>query len=83
MLQHADLALGPAAEERGLEEAATRNPVPPTYVGAANDLVIIQGVSQFPTSIGFVGLAYADGRFNSYRRSLACLGVLGCGVRDN
>jgi phosphate transport system substrate-binding protein len=34
--------------------------VPPTYVGAANDLVIIQGVSQFPTSIGFVGLAYAE-----------------------
>jgi phosphate transport system substrate-binding protein len=55
-----ELALGPAAEERGLEEAATRDPVPPTYVGAANDLVIIQGVSQFPTSIGFVGLAYAD-----------------------
>jgi phosphate transport system substrate-binding protein len=54
-----DLALGPAAEERGME-AATRDPVPPTYVGAANDLVIIQGVSQFPTSIGFVGLAYAD-----------------------
>ena len=34
--------------------------MPPTYVGAANDLVIIQGVSQFPTSIGFVGLAYAE-----------------------
>jgi phosphate transport system substrate-binding protein len=55
-----ELALGPVAEERGLEEAATRDPVPPTYVGAANDLVIIQGVSQFPTSIGFVGLAYAE-----------------------
>jgi phosphate transport system substrate-binding protein len=54
-----DLALGPAAEERGLEPA-TRDPVPPTYVGAANDRVIIQGVSQFPTSIGFVGLSYAD-----------------------
>jgi phosphate transport system substrate-binding protein len=55
-----DLALGPAAEERGLEEPGTRDPVPPTYVGAANDLVIIQGVSQFPTSIGFVGLHYAE-----------------------
>jgi phosphate transport system substrate-binding protein len=54
-----DLALASAAEERGVD-AATRDPVPPTYVGAANDLVIIQGVSQFPTSIGFVGLAYAD-----------------------
>jgi phosphate transport system substrate-binding protein len=41
-------------------DAGTRDPVPPTYVGAANDLVIIQGVSQFPTSIGFVGLAYAQ-----------------------
>jgi phosphate transport system substrate-binding protein len=55
-----ELALGPGAEARGLEEAGTRDPVPPTYVGAANDLVIIQGVSQFPTSIGFVGLAYAE-----------------------
>lgn len=54
-----ELALGRVAEERGVE-AGTRDPVPPTYVGAANDLVIIQGVSQFPTSIGFVGLAYAE-----------------------
>ena len=54
-----ELALGGVAEERGVE-AGTRDPVPPTYVGAANDLVIIQGVSQFPTSIGFVGLAYAE-----------------------
>jgi phosphate transport system substrate-binding protein len=54
-----ELALGPVAEERGVD-AGTRDPVPPTYVGAANDLVIIQGVSQFPTSIGFVGLAYAE-----------------------
>jgi phosphate transport system substrate-binding protein len=54
-----ELALKPVAEERGVE-AGTRDPVPPTYVGAASDLVIIQGVSQFPTSIGFVGLAYAE-----------------------
>jgi phosphate transport system substrate-binding protein len=54
-----ELALGAVAEERGVD-AATRDPVPPTYVGAANDLVIIQGVSQFPTSVGFVGLAYAE-----------------------
>jgi phosphate transport system substrate-binding protein len=54
-----ELALGGVAEERGVE-AGTRDPVPPTYVGAANDLVIIQGVSQFPTSVGFVGLAYAE-----------------------
>ena len=54
-----DLALASAAEERGVEPG-TRDPVPPTYVGAANDNVIIQGVSQFPTWIGFVGLAYAD-----------------------
>jgi phosphate transport system substrate-binding protein len=54
-----ELALGPVAKERGVE-AGTRDPVPPIYVGAASDLVIIQGVSQFPTSIGFVGLAYAE-----------------------
>jgi phosphate transport system substrate-binding protein len=53
-----ELALAGVAEERGVE-AGTRDPVPPTYVGAASDLVIIQGVSQFPTSAGFVGLAYA------------------------
>jgi phosphate transport system substrate-binding protein len=53
-----ELALAGLAEERGVE-AGTRDPVPPTYVGAASDLVIIQGVSQFPTSIGFVGLHYA------------------------
>jgi phosphate transport system substrate-binding protein len=54
-----ELALGPAAEERGVEPG-TRDPVPPTYVGSASDLVVIQGVSQYPTSLGFVGLAYAD-----------------------
>jgi phosphate transport system substrate-binding protein len=54
-----ELALEGTAEERGVD-AGTRDPVPPYYVGAANDLVIIQGVSQFPTSAGFVGLAYAQ-----------------------
>jgi phosphate transport system substrate-binding protein len=54
-----ELALGPAAEERGVEPG-TRDPVPPTYVGSASDLVVIEGVSQFPTSIGFVGLHYAE-----------------------
>jgi phosphate transport system substrate-binding protein len=54
-----ELALEGIAEERGVE-AGTRDPVPPYYVGSANDRVIIQGVSQFPTSAGFVGLAYAS-----------------------
>lgn len=54
-----ELALTGVAEERGVEPG-TRDPVPPYYVGAANDLVIIQGVSQFPTSVGFVGLSYAE-----------------------
>lgn len=54
-----ELALQDIAEERGVE-SGTRDPVPPYYVGSANDLVIIQGVSQFPTSAGFVGLAYAS-----------------------
>lgn len=55
-----ELALTEVAEARG-QEPGTRDPVPPTYVGAASDFVIIQGVSQFPTSAGFVGLAYATG----------------------
>jgi phosphate transport system substrate-binding protein len=54
-----ELALADIAEERGVE-GGTRDPVPPYYVGSPNDLVIIQGVSQFPTSAGFVGLAYAS-----------------------
>lgn len=54
-----ELALDPIAKERGVE-GGSRDPVPPYYVGAANDLVIIQGVAQFPTSAGFVGLAYAQ-----------------------
>jgi phosphate transport system substrate-binding protein len=54
-----ELGLADVAEERG-QEPGTRDPVPPTYVGSASDLVIIQGVSQFPTSVGFVGLAYAS-----------------------
>jgi phosphate transport system substrate-binding protein len=53
-----ELALAGVAEERGAEPG-TRDPVPPIYVGAASDVVIVQGVSQFPTSIGFVGLHYA------------------------
>jgi phosphate transport system substrate-binding protein len=56
-----ELALGDLIEERGQQERL-RNPVPPHYVGSANDRVIIEGVAgtpDFTTTIGYVGLAYA------------------------
>ncbi len=52
-----ELALGDIIEERTTEE---RLRVPSEfYVASSNDNAIIQGVGGFPTSIGFVGLAYA------------------------
>ena len=53
-----ELALGDMIEERAAEE---RLRVPSEfYVASSNDNAIIQGVAGFPTSIGFVGLAYAQ-----------------------
>ena len=58
-----DLALGDVIESRFPEDqvdANTRLRVPSEfYVASSNDNAIIQGVGGFPTSIGFVGLAYA------------------------
>jgi phosphate transport system substrate-binding protein len=45
-------------EERAAEERL-RTPGD-VYVASPNDNVIIQGVAGFPTSLGFVGLAYAE-----------------------
>ena len=53
-----ELALGDIIEERAAEE---RLRVPSEfYVASSNDNAIVQGVAGFPTSIGFVGLAYAQ-----------------------
>jgi len=53
-----ELALGDTIEAQATEE---RLRVPSEiYVASSNDNAIIQGVSGFPTSIGFVGLAYAQ-----------------------
>ena len=50
----------PATDVNETSEAThLRNPGD-VYVASANDNAIIQGVSGFPTSLGFVGMAYAE-----------------------
>ena len=50
-----ELVLGGIAEERG-QEAQTR----PDYTSSGNDNVIVEGISSNPTSLGWVGLAFAE-----------------------
>lgn len=50
-----ELALAGIAEERG-QDATTR----PDYTSSANDNVIIEGITGSPTSLGWVGLAFAE-----------------------
>lgn len=50
-----ELVIGGIAEERG-QEAFTR----PDYTSSANDNVIVEGISGNPTSLGWVGLAFAE-----------------------
>ena len=52
-----ELVMGDFIEDRAQEERL-RTPGD-IYVASANDNAIIQGVGGFPTSLGFVGLAYA------------------------
>jgi phosphate transport system substrate-binding protein len=56
-----EIVLEDIAEERGAEKAM-RDPIPPAWTGAANDQVIIAGISeaQNPAVYTFVGLAYAE-----------------------
>lgn len=58
----AEIVLEGIAEERGVEGDAMRDPVPPAWTGAANDQVIVAGISQArnPAVYTFVGLAYAE-----------------------
>ncbi len=58
-----ELVMAGIMSERGFESASTtRDPVPPYWVGAANDNVIIEGIKNAPdpNTYGFVGLAYAE-----------------------
>jgi phosphate transport system substrate-binding protein len=50
-----ELVLAKTAEKRG-QEAQTR----PDYTSSANDNVIVEGISGNPTSLGWVGLAFAE-----------------------
>lgn len=50
-----ELVIAGIAEERG-QEAFTR----PDYTSSANDNVIVEGISSNPTSLGWVGLAFAE-----------------------
>ncbi len=50
-----EIALEDIADEREQEDATTR----PDYVASANDNVIIEGIIGSPTSLGWVGLAFA------------------------
>lgn len=53
-----ELALGGFLEARG-QESVLRTPGD-VYIASPNDNVIIEGVAGFDTSLGFVGLSYAE-----------------------
>jgi phosphate transport system substrate-binding protein len=57
-----ELVLGDIAEERG-QEAQTR----PDYTSSGNDNVIIEGIQGNPTSLGWVGLAFAEENADTVR----------------
>jgi phosphate transport system substrate-binding protein len=50
----------PATEVNETAEATRLRTPGDIYVASANDNAIIQGVAGFPTSLGFVGMAYAE-----------------------
>ncbi len=64
-----ELVMEGLMEARGVEsESTTRDPVPPYWVGAANDNVIIEGISAARAeSWGFVGLSFADAAGDAVR----------------
>jgi phosphate transport system substrate-binding protein len=65
-----EMVMDGIAEERGFEsESSTRDPIPPYWVGAANDNVIIEGIANAPDPnvYGFVGLAYAEAAGDSVK----------------
>jgi phosphate transport system substrate-binding protein len=68
-----ELALGDSIATReealGLEEGALETLRTPgdIYVASPNDNVIIDGIAGFPTSLGFVGFAYAEQNLDRVR----------------
>ena len=57
-----ELVLAKTAESRG-QEAQTR----PDYTSSANDNIIVEGISGNPTSLGWVGLAFAEENADTVR----------------
>jgi phosphate transport system substrate-binding protein len=53
---YVELVLAPIGEERGQTDVTTR----PDYVASANDNAIIEGVASSPSSLGWVGFAFAE-----------------------
>jgi phosphate transport system substrate-binding protein len=53
---YVELVLTPIGEERGQTDVTTR----PDYVASANDNAIIEGVASSPSSLGWVGFAFAE-----------------------
>lgn len=53
---YVELALAKIGESRGLEKVTTR----PDYTASANDNAIIEGIAGTPTSLGWVGFAFAE-----------------------
>lgn len=69
-----ELVIGPIADERGTDHT-TR----PDYVASPNDNVILEGISGTTTSLGWVGMAFAE-ESAGFVRQLAVDGGAGCVV---
>jgi len=67
-----ELVIAPIADERGTEHT-TR----PDYVASPNDNVILEGISGTTTSLGWVGMAFAE-ESAGFARQLAIDGGSGC-----
>jgi phosphate transport system substrate-binding protein len=51
-----ELVIAPVGEELGVEDAVVR----PDYTASPNDNVIVEGIGQNPTSLGWVGFAFVE-----------------------
>ena len=67
-----ELVIGPIADERGTDHT-TR----PDYVASPNDNVILEGIAGTTTSLGWVGMAFAE-ESGGFVRQLAVDGGDGC-----
>lgn len=69
-----ELVIGPIADERGTDHTSR-----PDYVASPNDNVILEGISGTTTSLGWVGMAFAE-ESAGFVRQLAVDGGAGCVV---